>query len=73
MEEKKKLSFAKAMILLLIAVVTIFVVKAKIGGDTSVSLLCAAAAVSALAMIWELNGKILNMKLKKILSQWPHL
>ena len=52
MEEKKKLSFAKAMILLLIAVVTIFVVKAKIGGDTSVSLLCAAAAVSALAMIW---------------------
>ena len=65
MEEKKKLSFAKAMILLLIAVVTIFVVKAKIGGDTSVSLLCAAAAVSALAMIWGIKWENIEHEVKE--------
>lgn len=65
MEEKKKLSFAKAMILLLIAVVTIFVVKAKIGGDTSVSLLCAAAAVSALAMIWGIKWEDIEHEVKE--------
>lgn len=65
MEEKKKLSFAKAMILLLIAVVMIFVVKAKIGGDTSVSLLCAAAAVSALAMIWGIKWENIEHEVKE--------
>ena len=65
LEEKKKLSFAKAMILLLIAVVTIFVVKAKIGGDTSVSLLCAAAAVSALAMIWGIKWADIEHEVKE--------
>ena len=65
MEEKKKLSFAKAMILLLIAVVTIFVVKAKIGGDTSVSLLCAAAAESALAMIWGIKWEDIEHEVKE--------
>ena len=68
MEEKKKLSFAKALILLLVAVAMIFVVKAKIGGDTSVSLLCAAAAVSALAMIWGVKWDDIESEI--ILSPW---
>lgn len=65
MEEKKKLSFAKALILLLVAVAMIFVVKAKIGGDTSVSLLCAAAAVSALAMIWGVKWDDIESEIKE--------
>lgn len=65
MEEKKKLSFGQAMILLLIAVVMIFIVKAKVGGDTSVSLLCAAAAVSALAMIWGIKWEDIEYEVKE--------
>ena len=50
MEEKKRVSFGQAVILLVIAIAVI-IVKAWLAADTSVSLLCAAAPVCALAMI----------------------
>lgn len=75
MEEKKRVSFGQAVILLVIAIAVIIIVKAWLAADTSVSLLCAAAPVCALAMIWGVKWDDIeteikeNFKIARVFSQ----
>lgn len=52
MSEGKRLSFGKAMFLLVISILLIIIGKTILKGDTSVVLLLDAAIVSAFAMLW---------------------
>ena len=65
MEEKKRVSFGQAVILLVIAIAVIIIVKAWLAADTSVSLLCAAAPVCALAMIWGVKWDDIETEIKE--------
>ena len=65
MEEKKKVSFGQAIILIVIAIVILGVVKALLGADTSVSLLCAAVPICALSMIWGVKWDDIENEIKE--------
>lgn len=48
----EKLNFGKAAALLILAIAMLVIAKTILGGDTSIALIVASAAVSALALLW---------------------
>lgn len=64
-KKMKRVSFGQAVILLVIAIAVIIIVKAWLAADTSVSLLCAAAPVCALAMIWGVKWDDIETEIKE--------